>query len=176
MEILNILSVDQLTEVDNSGSVEIASKIEILEDRFDHLRTRIIDELSAKPGPITVQRLLDTLTSLPLSLKREYQSSIAECIPSMSTETQINRLFIIHLNPLTSFIDYGLIEHVIRKFGSDSMKNDMQSYCRDMQTFMKHTTIKQLIKFCQVSKKFLGISPFLKLKSVRMPVHVRWTE
>ena len=65
----------------------------------------------------------------------------------MRTETQINELFIIHLNPLTSFIDYGLIDHVIRKFGSDSIKKDMQSYCHDMQIFMKHTTIQQLIHF-----------------------------
>ena len=94
--------VDQLDQVDDNGSVEsmdIASKIETLENRFDDLRTRIIDELSAKPGPITVQRLLDTLTSLPLALKREYESSIAERIPKMDTETQISRLFL-HLNPL----------------------------------------------------------------------------
>ena len=46
----------------------------------------------------------------------------------MSTETQIEKLFIIHLNPLTSFIDYGLIEHFINKFGNNNLKKDMQSY------------------------------------------------
>ena len=127
----------------NDEPVDIASKIETLEDRFDDLRTRIIDELSAKPG-ITVQGLLDKLTSLPVSLKKEYESSIAMPLPNMRAEININELFV-HLNPLTSFIDYGLIEHFIRKFGSDTLKDDMRSYCSEMIMFMKETTIKQLI-------------------------------
>ena len=126
--------VGLLDQVDSSGShesaVDIASKIENLEDQFSSLRTRIICELSAKPD-VTVQTLLDKLTGLPVSLKREYQSSITECIPRMRTEKQINELFIIHLNPLTSFIDYGLIEYVIKNFGSDNLKRDMRSYCSD---------------------------------------------
>ena len=63
----------------------------------------------------------------------------------MRTETQINDIFIVYLNPLISFIDYGLIEYVIKKFGSDALKRDMRSYCSEMIVFMKETTIKQLI-------------------------------
>ena len=74
-----------------------------------------------------MQKLLNQLTQLPLSLRREYESSIEKHISSMSTETQINNLFILHLNRLTSFIDYGLIEYVIKKFGSDVVKRDMRS-------------------------------------------------
>ena len=140
--------VGQLNQVDNNGSEEqmdIASKIETLENRFDDLRIQIINELSAKPGPITVQRLLDTLTSLPLSLMKEYESLIAKCIPSMREETQIKELFI-HLNPLVSFMDYSLIKYFVKKFGSDGLKKDMRTYCNDMQIFMKQTTIQQLIE------------------------------
>ena len=45
----NVLLVGQLDQVDDSGrheSVDIANKIEILEDQFDNLQTRIINELS----------------------------------------------------------------------------------------------------------------------------------
>ena len=104
----NILVVDQLDHIDNRGSHksgDIAKKIEILEDRFGSLRTKIRLELEAKPD-MTVQTLLDKLTGLPLSLRKEYESSIAKQISNMSTETQINNLFIVRLNPLTSFIDY----------------------------------------------------------------------
>ena len=105
------LAVGQLNQVDDRGSyesVDIARKIENLEDQFGSLRTRIMLELSANPD-MTVQTLLANLTGLPLSLRKEYESSIANRIlPRMQTETQVNELFI-HLNPLTSFIDYGLI-------------------------------------------------------------------
>ena len=143
----NILVVGQLDQVDDRGSyvsVDIASKIENLEDQFDSLRASIIRELSAKPG-MTVQTLLKQLTGLPLLLRKEYESSIAKRMPSMQTATQVNELFIVHLNPLTSFIDYGLIEYVIKKFGSDALKREMRSYCSEMIVFMKETTIKQLI-------------------------------
>ena len=144
----NILVVGQLDQVEDSGnheSVDVASKIENLVDRFDSLRTRIRLELEAKPD-MTVPTLLDKLTGLPPLLKKEYyDSSIKKEIPRMCRETQINKLFIIHLNPLTSFIDYGLIEYVIKKFGSDALKRDMRSYCSEIKMFMKETTIKQLI-------------------------------
>jgi hypothetical protein len=140
--------VDQLDQVKDKGSheqVDTALKIEMLEDQFNNIRTKIINELSTKPG-ITVQVLLNQLTCLPLSLRKEYESSIAKRIRRMRSETQVYELFIIHLNPLISFIDYGLIEYVIKKFGSDALKRDMRSYCSDMIVFMKETTIKQLIE------------------------------
>ena len=141
--------VGQLDQVDDRGrheSVDIASKIENLEDRFGSLRTKIMRELSAKPD-MNVLTLLDKLTGLPPLLKEEYyEPSIAKQIPNISTETQINKLFIVHLNPLTSFIDYGLIEYVIKMFGSYALKKEMRSYCSEMIVFMKETTIKQLIE------------------------------
>ena len=144
----DIFVVGQLDQVNDRGShesMDIASKIENLEDQFDSLRTRIMCELSAKPD-MTVQTLLDKLSGLPMFLKEEYYDPyIKNQIPEMCRETQINNLFIIHLNPLTSFIDYGLIEYVIKKFGSEGLKKDMRSYCSEMIVFMKETTIKQLI-------------------------------
>ena len=146
-----------LNQGDDNGcdeATDIADKIEALETQFDSLRTRIKSELSAKPN-ITVETLLDTLTSLPLALKKEYESSIEKalkkeyessiekCIPSMA---QVNKVFI-RLNPLLSFIDYSLIEFFIKRYGSRPLKKDMRSYCSEMKIFMKETTIKQLINY-----------------------------
>ena len=141
--------VGQLDQIDDRGShepVDIATKIEKLENQFDDLQTRIINELTTEPG-VTTKELLNKLTQLPLSLRKDYESSITKRIEfhGMRTETPINDLFIIHLNPLISFLDYGLIEYVIKKFGSDDLQKDMRSYCSEMIVFMKETTIKQLI-------------------------------
>ena len=155
----NASVIGQLDQGDDSGGrepVDVASKIEILEDKFNNIQTRIISELSTNPG-ISVKEILNQLTRLPLSLRREYESSIVKRIPSMRSETQVDELFI-HLNPLTSFIDYGLIEYIIKKFGSDALKRDMRSYCSEMIMFMKETTIKQLIDHLpgqiEISPKF----------------------
>ena len=141
-----LLILDQLDQVGDRGSYEpadIASKIEELENRFDDLQTRIINELSTKPG-ITAKQLLSKLTRLPLSLRKEYESSLAKRIHRMLKATQINDLFIVHLNDLSSFMDYGLIEYFIKQYGSDGLKKDMVLYCSEMVVFMKETTIEQL--------------------------------
>ena len=138
--------LDQLHQVDDRGSYEpadIASKIEALENRFDGLQTRIINEISAKPG-ITAKEVLSKLTGLPLSLRKEYESSIEKRIERMRKETQIDDLFIFHLKPLSSFMDFRLIEYFIKQYGSDGLKKDMVSYCGEMVVFMKETTIEQL--------------------------------
>ena len=156
-EIIFFFQTGLLNQVDDNGcdeTMDIADKIEALENQFDSLHTRIKSELCATPD-ITVETLLDTLTRLPLALKKEYESSIEKvlkkeyessiekCIPSMA---QVNKVFI-RLNPLLSFIDYSLIEFFIKKYGSDALKKDMQSYYSEMKIFMKETTIKQLINY-----------------------------
>ena len=111
-----ILVVGQLDQINDRGSHEsadISRRIETLENRFDDLQTRIRNELSTKPG-ITAKEVLSKLTGLPLLLKKEFESSIEKRIHGMLTETQIDDLFIVHLNPLSSFIDYGLIEYLIQ--------------------------------------------------------------
>ena len=148
LSLCTILVIGQLDQVDNRGGhepLDIASKIETLENKFDDLQTRIRKELSTNPG-ITAKEVLSKITGLPLLLKKEYESSIEKRLHGMRTETQIDDLFIVHLNSLSSFIDYGLIEHLIQKFGSVGLKKDMISYCSEMVVFMKETTIKQLIE------------------------------
>ena len=65
-------------------------------------------------------------------------------LPTLSCQQGVNELFL-HLNSLLSFIDYGLLEYIIKVFCSDKLKDDMRSYSIDVQTFMEQTTIKQLI-------------------------------
>ena len=141
-----LLILDQLDQVGDRGSYEpadIASKIEALENWFDDLQTRIINEISTKPG-ITAKKVLSKLTGLPLSLRKEYESSIEKRIKKMRKETQVDDLFIFYLKPLGSFMDYRLIEYFIKQYGSDGLKKDMVSYCGEMVVFMKETTIEQL--------------------------------
>ena len=153
--LLEYFFVGQLDQSDDWGShepVDVGSKIETLVDQFDDLRTRIMNELSVNPD-VTVQTLLGQLTMLPLSLRNEYQSSIIKRLHGMRTETKVKDLFIVHLNPLLSFLDYGLIEYFIKKFGSNTLKKDMQSYCSEMIVFMKETTIKQLVNHLPAQTK-----------------------
>ena len=95
---------------------------------------------------VTINELLQALTLLPMSLRKEYQEIILSKLPSLPQEGSISELFL-HLNPLFSFLDYGLLQYIIEEFGSTVLKQKMQSYCHDICAFMNQTTVQQLIDY-----------------------------
>ena len=43
-----------------------------------------------------------------------------------------------------TFIDYGLLEHLIETFGSKQLKQDMSAYAGAVQVFLDETTVEEL--------------------------------
>ena len=121
---------------------DIDTIIEDFEDRFRCLQNGMFRELVT--SSIDTSSFLNTITLLPEKLKKEYEEAIVDMLPTLSRQESISQLFY-HLNFLISFIDYGLLEYIIKIFGSDILKADMRSYVSDMRMFMEQTTIQQLI-------------------------------
>ena len=117
-------------------------KIDTLEEQFDSLHKRLVNELSK--GDTSVEEVLRVLTMLPLKLRREYQSRIQNMLPKLENKKVVDNLFY-HLSPLFTFIDYELLQHLVSKFGSQELKQEMTSYTEKVQLFKKHTTIGELI-------------------------------
>ena len=127
---------------DSQTNDNVCSVLEEFENRFRNLHKKIRDELVA--GRVDTSNVLGDLTLLPLKLKKEYDKPIQEIFPVLNEQKNINELFC-RLNPLLSFIDYALLEHIINKFGSDQLKKAIAAYGSDIQVFMQQTTIQQLI-------------------------------
>ena len=126
---------------------DVASRMDKLETRFRAIHETIISELDSKKIP--VRKIVNSLTSLPIELRREYQRSISEKVPELRREEHASDLFIYHLNPLINFIDYHLVKYVIEEFGSNTLKVNVRSYSNDVLVFMKKTTVKALIEHCR---------------------------
>jgi hypothetical protein len=133
---------DQAKSVAYQKSVDIDTIIDKFESRFRSLQEKTFHQL-VKSGEDT-STVVNSLTLLPLKLKKEYEKAIQELLPFFSNKEGIDKLFF-RLNPLLSFLDYGLLEHIIKIYGSITLKQDMTAYSSDMCNFMKETTIKQLI-------------------------------
>ena len=95
-------------------------------------------------GGISVGKVLRALTRLPLTFRIGYESKIWRMLPKLEKRRVIDNLFY-RLNPLFTFIDYELLQHLISKLGSQELKQDMTSYTEKVQLFKKHTTIGELI-------------------------------
>ena len=123
---------------------DVSKRIETLEEQFDSLHDRLVTELSE--GGASVENVLWALTKLPLAFRKEYESTIQNMLPDLEKREVIRNLFH-RLNPLFTFIDYKLLQHLVSKFGSPKLKKDMMSYAEQVQLFKKVTTISELIDY-----------------------------
>ena len=124
--------------------VDVSMRIETLEEQFDSLHDRLVTELSE--GGASVENVLWALTKLPLAFRKEYESTIQNMLPDLEKREVIRNLFH-RLNPLFTFIDYKLLQHLVSKFGSPELKKDMTSYAEQVQLFKKVTTISEPIDY-----------------------------
>ena len=124
--------------------LDVSKRIETLEEQFDCLHERLVTELSE--GGASVDQVLRALTKLPLIFRKEYESKIQDMLPELEKREVIRNLFY-RLNPLFTFIDYELLQHLVSKFGSQELKQEMTSYTVKLHLFKKVTTIHELIDY-----------------------------
>ena len=121
---------------------KVGIEVKIFEDRFRNLHKRTHSELIINGSIDTIDDVLDALTFLPIGLINEYEGVIKLTI---SYQEGIRKLFRHLINPHLTYLDYGLLDYLIKQFCSDDLKEDMRSYSSDMQKFMEEKTIEQLI-------------------------------
>ena len=95
---------------------------------------------------VPVDELLDDLTLLPIGLRREYQESIKKELLQIGTTESITQIFHLLVNPLSTFLDYKLVEYLISKYGSKQLKGDMADYVDDVNRFKHDTTVADLME------------------------------
>ena len=123
----------------------VSSQIETLEEQFDDIHDCLVTELS-EGGATSVDKLLQALTKLPFAFRKEYESTVQYMLPDLEKKNIVRNLFL-RLNPLFTFIDYKLLEHLVSKFGSPELKGNMLSYVEKVQLFKKVTTVSELMDY-----------------------------
>ena len=138
----------------NDVALDVAGRIEKLEERFDDLHQRTLSEVTKSDG-VPVVNFFRALTMLPLAFKSQYEceihSTMEEMLPdetegSKSLSSIVTPKLFLQFSPLFVFIDYNLLKHIISKFGSATLKSDMNLYVKDMKVFMSETTVADLIE------------------------------
>jgi hypothetical protein len=122
--------------------LDVPKRIETLIEQFDFLHERLVNEVSE--GGTSVKDILRALTRLPFTFRKEYESAIQSMLAELEKKEVVHNLFN-RLNPIFTFIDYELLQHLVSKFGSQKLKQEMTSYTAKVQLFKKVTTIGELI-------------------------------
>ena len=107
------------------------------------MRERLVTELE-KSQSITPQMILNSLTTLPLYLKSEFETPVTSLIPELRKVHTIEELFL-YINPMISYIDYDLLKILIESYGSADIKRDMAAYVIEIKHFFDETTLDQVM-------------------------------
>ena len=123
--------------------LDVPKWIEALIEQFDCLHERLVNELSE--GSTSVDQVLQVLTKLPVTFRKGYENIMQKMLPKLEKRRVISQLFNC-LNPLFTFIDFKLLQHLISKLGSQELKQEMIAYTEKVQLFKKITTISEVME------------------------------
>ena len=131
----------------NLNTANCKSKIKSLKDQFDILRKELVNELKERSGGKSVTEILNELTMISsLTVKDMYDNRIQAMLSDLENIETVDKLFF-RLNPLFTFIDYDLLEHLITRLGSPKLKQDMSKYVHDLKEFKKEATVADLFEY-----------------------------
>ena len=122
--------------------LSVKQQVKQLEDRFMKLTDCTYDILVEKG--VDVDRLHAWLISLDVSRKHEHQEFISNHLMNIDQGTTLNNLWA-RLGSCWNFLNFGLLEHIINKFGNEDLKQKMKSYKHDLQSFRKSTRLYDFI-------------------------------
>ena len=122
-------------------------EIEKLEKRFNDLK-KVTRECLEKHRVI-VKQMADALTSLPADDVIEHKQFLESHVHDFYQANDISTLFGI-MNPNWNYLSYQLLDHLIKEFHLDEVKDEMEAYKEDLQRFRKQTP---LTLFYQTQKR-----------------------
>ena len=124
-----------------ASTTAVCERISKLEKCFSNLKKQLLSEMNT--NQVSPQTSLESLAMLPLPLQMEYKKYVKENLPTLAAASNVSMIFV-HLSLSFTFIDYGLLEHLIETFGSEQLKKAMSAYIEKIEVFLDETTVKQL--------------------------------
>ena len=130
---LAIQKLDTLEHLDKLLAVK--KNILKLEDSLSELVHRFLGELRERNIPVS--DIINYLTSIQWSKNKEVYNLVHEKMDEMEDVRHLINL----LSTVWNFLDYHLLEYIIIKFGSESLKESMRQYVSDFENFQQNTIL-----------------------------------
>ena len=118
----------------------IKQQVKWLQDCFVHLAYCTYKEVAG----INVHDVHVWLTSLKVFQQHEHQDFIKDHLMNIEKETHLSNLWA-RLGTYWNFLNFDLLEHLVSGFGSEDLKQKMESYKCDLQSFRRATRVCDFI-------------------------------
>ena len=120
----------------------VEEQVQCFENTFDNLVDKACGEVKGKIEP---HIFLSRVTCLPVRARPQHRSFIEEKLTNIPPPVSFESIWSI-LNLYWDFLNYGLLQHVINKCGSEHLKQQMQDYVNKLSVFKQTTRLCDFIK------------------------------
>ena len=138
---------------------DLRTAVEELEDQFSDMADHTLDIIT--DNEVTVQLFKKRLINLTVRNKEQHKEFLdANIFSGASAESTVEDMWC-KLSDYSNFLNYTLVEHMIKKFGGRDLLETMKAYKRKLEIFRSKT------RLCDFAIIFKGIT---KCKEVLMEV------
>ena len=136
---------------------EVKVRMDELDERFSDLVDHAYRVLIKEQG-LSVSDLRSHLDNFPSTRRHEHQEFLDKYIVRMGRDVTVYDLWS-QLCSYWHFINYKLLEHIIRKSGCKKLIKKMKSYKEDLISFSKETSLHDFVKcFPKLCSKKLSLA------------------
>ena len=101
--------------------------------------------------------------TLPIAISKEHEEFFVDKYSVFMQAESVEYIFT-HLNFYLSFIDFSLLEHIIKHFGSPGLQQKMKQYSKDMAIFRTETSVAEIIPHLSKRPELPAPPHFAQLK------------
>ena len=125
---------------------EVHHEIDNLKGMYDDLFMEAVEYFKEKHAetPTILSKLRTSIAILPSSLKDEHIHFLESKSSEIAEATSVDKLFII-VSLYSDFYNYSLVAHIIRKFGNDKSRKDLQNYTAEFEAFCVRTNLSDFV-------------------------------
>lgn len=134
-------SLTQRSKPKTACSDVIEREVKRLCDDFEKLIKRVTIHLRSEKKEL--HEVYDTLLALPRELAVTYSKTLTK---DRFGKCECNRELFLKLNECWSFIDFDLLDRIIKDHGNEKLRTDMISYRGEICKFRRSTTVYDLIE------------------------------
>ena len=117
--------------------------------------------INLKKNGIGVVDITSEIASLPEKVNHYVYEPFMKVVNKIENTDSFIALFSILKSELYNFIEYHLLEYLIKKYGSEAMKKRMSKYVDNLETFQETALVANLVKFWEHRDKMLILANIL---------------
>ena len=131
---------------------KIEEQIEKFNEKLQAIKMDTLTELTE--SGVTLSQFRNRLSALPSSNRYEHAEFLESKFPLFEKAESFAGIFV-HFSTYLSFIDFSLLEDIIKHFGSAALKQRMNRYASEMREFRLNTTVKEVLPYLPHRKRKL---------------------